>query len=178
MEVSASGACLDPTIIDYPKVGKNEQYKISRAGSRSRLGKALWSALQGPRSSGNGKRRCSFIFASEHLVISQEANGCTEYQPNGYTTIMSILFIINTYMCMPYLIRILSKTRTICSSKYPCIYVQSLFWIFMTQISIFLCRCITIPSYAINKYIQINSHIIRETIILLDSYCDFFSNIM
>lgn len=56
MEVSAFSACLDPTIIDYPKVGKNEQYKISRTESRACLVKAIQSALEGPGFSGNGKR--------------------------------------------------------------------------------------------------------------------------
>jgi len=37
MEVLAFSACLDPSIIDYPKVGKNEQYKISRTGSSDHL---------------------------------------------------------------------------------------------------------------------------------------------
>lgn len=55
MKVSAFSACLDPTIIDYPKVGKNEQHKISRTGSRACLVKVIRSALQGLDSQATGE---------------------------------------------------------------------------------------------------------------------------
>lgn len=101
------------------------------------------------------KRQTSALSWASGKLLARIMRGVSYH--NSYTTIIPFIYIINTSTCKPYL---LYKYNI--SSKYPHIYANSMLWIFMCQVSIFLSRCITTPPYDIKKYVQVNIHTIRE----------------